>query len=93
MIQTAGVDRNLVPATDSIYTRILTSRLLAVSWRSLEPWTQRIPMTARETLPPNHRGDAEDKNKHCCSHYPAVTLCGHVESPSILQRTFAILPV
>src|SRR5262245_28336765 len=36
MIQTAGIDRNLVPATNSIYTCILTARLLAVAWRSLE---------------------------------------------------------
>jgi hypothetical protein len=83
MVERVGVERDLVPATDSVYTHTLLQSQLA----------QSSAMTAREALPPNHRAEAEDKSKHCSSCYPAVTPCGHIESLSILQQTFAILPV
>jgi hypothetical protein len=83
MIETAGVDRNLVPATDRIYACLLTAWLMVAPWGGVEARTQSITMTAREALPPNHRAEAEDKSKHCSSRYPAVIACEHVESPSI----------
>jgi hypothetical protein len=51
MIETAGVDRNLVPATDRIYACLLTAWLMVAPWGGVEARTQSITMTAREALP------------------------------------------
>src|SRR5262245_60257639 len=52
MIETTGVDRDLIPVTDGVYVAILSAGYLAASRRSPKAWTQCITVTPRETLRP-----------------------------------------
>src|SRR5215813_6378458 len=52
MIETTGIDRDLIPVTDGIYAAILSVSYLATFRRGPKPWTQCIAVTSWETLRP-----------------------------------------
>ena len=69
MIETTGIDRDLVPVTHKIYCGALSMRgRFAVAWSGLITGPERIAVTSRETLRPKRAGRTEDKSSHYCSH-------------------------